>query len=207
MVELFGNDTFDKTKLLEKADTYLKYVKDQYRTHLEKNVKYERPPMIPEREWKDLILDAKERIERKKGNTLVDAKRRLSDTSKATKARQEKHGQHKLDFGGYMKLATQIGSEFNTASTEDDKRIAYQQGYIVVDERLQELSGQHKILVHPSRSNDNNAHEIGMQPANHETQPTHEGPDVHPNSGEHVVGGDQVEHDPNTQHQECDVPN
>ena len=76
MVEWFGNDTFDKTKLLEKAGTYLKYVRDQYRTHLEKNVKYERPPMIPEREWKDLILDAKERIERKKGNTPPDARRR-----------------------------------------------------------------------------------------------------------------------------------
>ncbi|GLJ23721.1 hypothetical protein SUGI_0449630 [Cryptomeria japonica] len=27
----------------------------------------------------------------------------------------------------------------------------------------------------------------------------------HQSSGEHVVGGDQVEHDPGTQHQECDV--
>lgn len=76
MVEWFGKDTFDKTKLLEKAGTYLKYVRDQYRTNLERNLKYEHPPMIPEREWKDLILDAKERIERKKGNTPVDARRR-----------------------------------------------------------------------------------------------------------------------------------
>lgn len=76
MVEWFGNDTFDKTKLLEKAGTYLKYVRDQYMTHLERNLKYEHHPMIPEREWKDLILDAKERIERKKGNTPLDARRR-----------------------------------------------------------------------------------------------------------------------------------
>ena len=76
MVEWFGNDTINKTRLLEKAGTYLKYVRDQYRTHLEKNVKYEHPPMIPEREWKDLILDAKERIERKKGNTPPNARRR-----------------------------------------------------------------------------------------------------------------------------------
>ncbi|XP_059069208.1 uncharacterized protein LOC131859463 isoform X2 [Cryptomeria japonica] len=125
MVEWFGNDTFDKTKLLEKVGTYLKYVRDQYRTHLERNLKYERPPMNPEREWKDLILDAKEKIERKKGHTPLDARRRLSDTSKATKARQEKHGQHKLGSGGYMKLAARIGSKFNRAPTEDDKRIAY----------------------------------------------------------------------------------
>ncbi|XP_057868689.1 uncharacterized protein LOC131075808 [Cryptomeria japonica] len=108
MVEWFENDTFDKTKLLDKGGTYLKYVRDQYRTHLKRNLKYERPPMIPEREWKDLILDAKERIERKKGNTPLDARRRLSDMSKATKARQEKHGQHKLGSGGYMKLVARI---------------------------------------------------------------------------------------------------
>lgn len=76
MVEWFGNDTFDKTKLLEKPGTYLKYVRDQYWTHLGKNVKYECPLMIPERKWKDLILDAKERIEMKKGNTPPYAKRR-----------------------------------------------------------------------------------------------------------------------------------
>lgn len=76
MVELFENDTFDKTKLLEKYGTYLKYVRDQYITYLVKNVKYERPPMILEREWKDLILDVKETIERKKGNTPPNTKRR-----------------------------------------------------------------------------------------------------------------------------------
>ncbi|GLJ48712.1 hypothetical protein SUGI_1027310 [Cryptomeria japonica] len=143
----------------------------------------------------DLILDAKERIERKKGNTPLDARRRLSDMSKATKARQEKHGQHKLDSGGYMKLVARIGSEFNRAPIEDDKRIAYQQGYSAVADRLRELSGH---TQHSSAS--------VTQPANYETPPAHEGPDVHPSSGEHVVGGEQVEHDLGTQPQERDVP-
>ncbi|GLJ31571.1 hypothetical protein SUGI_0633570 [Cryptomeria japonica] len=143
IVGLFGNDTFDKTKLLEKAGTYLK----------------------------------------------------LSDTSKETKARQEKHGQHKLGSGGYMKLAARIGSEFNRAPMEDDKRIGYQKGYIAVAERLQELSGQTRDSDASITTDDNRG-----------TEPVHEGPDVHPSSGEHVVGGDQVEHDPGRQHQECDVP-
>ncbi|XP_059073951.1 uncharacterized protein LOC131874540 [Cryptomeria japonica] len=108
MIRLFGNDTFDKIKVLEKEGTYLKYVRVQYMTHLDKNAKYERPPMIPKREWKDLILDVKERIERKKGNTPPDAKKRLSDMSKEIKARQEKHGQHKLGSRGYMKLVARI---------------------------------------------------------------------------------------------------
>ena len=33
---------------------------------------------------------------------------RLSDTSKVTKERLEKHGQHKLGQGGYQKLREQI---------------------------------------------------------------------------------------------------
>lgn len=34
------------------------------------------------------------------------------------------------------------GFEFNRVPTEDDKRIAYQQGYIAMAKWLQELSGQ-----------------------------------------------------------------
>ncbi|XP_057841424.2 uncharacterized protein LOC131051078 isoform X1 [Cryptomeria japonica] len=87
------------------------------------------------------------------------------------------------------------GSEFNRAPTEDDKRIAYQRGYTVVVDRLRELSG------HTQYSG-----AFVTQPANRETPPAHEGPDVHPNSREHVVSGDQVEHDLGTHHQERDVP-
>ena len=51
---------------LEKAESYkkkthLKYVQDQYRGHLQKNIRYEHPPMIPQREWKALLEDAKEK--------------------------------------------------------------------------------------------------------------------------------------------------
>ncbi|GLJ53903.1 hypothetical protein SUGI_1151440 [Cryptomeria japonica] len=148
-----------------------------------------------EKKLKDELTNHMERIERKKGNTPPDTRRRLSDTSKATKARQEKHGQHKLGSGGYMKLTTQIGSEFNRAPTEDDKRIGYQQGYIAVAERLLELSGQTQDSDASVTTHDNRG-----------TEPVHEGPDVHPSSGEHVVGGDQVEHDPGRQHQKRDVP-
>ena len=35
---------------------------------------------------------------------------RLPDTSKATKARLEKHGQHKLGLGGYSNLVARIVS-------------------------------------------------------------------------------------------------
>jgi hypothetical protein len=36
--------------------------------------------------------------------------RRLQDTSKATKERQEKHGQHKLGQGGYGRLKARVVS-------------------------------------------------------------------------------------------------
>ena len=66
LVVLFGDKTFNRTKVLQKAGTYLKYVRDQYRSHLEKNKKYEHPPMIPDREWKDLVSDGRVRLKRKK---------------------------------------------------------------------------------------------------------------------------------------------
>jgi len=39
--------------------------------------------------------------------------RRLQDTSKATKARQDKHGQHKLGQGGYGRLKARIVSAYS----------------------------------------------------------------------------------------------
>ena len=41
--------------------------RDQYRVHLERTPRYERPPMIPAREWKSLVEDGKERALRKQG--------------------------------------------------------------------------------------------------------------------------------------------
>jgi hypothetical protein len=62
LVGLFGEGSFNKSGVSSKAGAYLKYLWDQYRVHLQKNPKYEHPPMIPEREWKALQEDAKEKM-------------------------------------------------------------------------------------------------------------------------------------------------
>ena len=67
LVGMFDKDTFDTTKVLKKVVQHMKIVRDQYRVHLEKNPRYERPPMIPSREWKALVEDGKERDLRKVG--------------------------------------------------------------------------------------------------------------------------------------------
>ena len=67
MVGLFIKDTFDTSKVLQKVGKNMKIVRDQYRVHLEKNPRYECPPMIPRREWKSLVEDGKERTLRKQG--------------------------------------------------------------------------------------------------------------------------------------------
>ena len=67
LVGLFGKDTFDTSKVLQKAGKHLKIVRDQYRVHLENNPRYERPPMIPSMEWKALVEDGKEKGLRKSG--------------------------------------------------------------------------------------------------------------------------------------------
>ena len=65
LVSLFGKDTFDTSKVLQKAGKHLKIVQDQYRVHLEKNPRYECPPMIPSMEWKALVEYGKEKGPRK----------------------------------------------------------------------------------------------------------------------------------------------
>ena len=67
LVGLFGKYTFDTSKVLQKAGKHLKIVRDQYRVHLEKNPRYERPPMIPSMEWKSLVEYGKEKGLRKSG--------------------------------------------------------------------------------------------------------------------------------------------
>jgi hypothetical protein len=56
---LFGVDPFNKTLATAVAGQYLKYTRETYMKHLKQNDRYERPLMIPEREWKALIEDAK----------------------------------------------------------------------------------------------------------------------------------------------------
>ena len=67
LVSLFGKDTFDTSKVLQKARKHIKIVRDQYRVHLEKNPRYEHPPMIPSMEWKALVEDGKEKGLKKSG--------------------------------------------------------------------------------------------------------------------------------------------
>jgi hypothetical protein len=61
----FGNETFNQAEVLKKSDKHIKIVRDQYRTHIEKNARYEHPPMIPTMEWKALVDDGGERTLRK----------------------------------------------------------------------------------------------------------------------------------------------
>ena len=68
LVILFGKNTFDTSKVLQKVGKHLKIVRDQYRVHLENNLRYECPPMIPSMEWKALVEDGKEKGLRKSGN-------------------------------------------------------------------------------------------------------------------------------------------
>ena len=50
-------------------------MRDQYGVHLQKNPKYEHPPVIPEREWKALMEDAKDKTLRKERKTLPESVR------------------------------------------------------------------------------------------------------------------------------------
>ena len=65
LVVLFDNETFNRTMVLKKDGKHMKIFRDQYRVHLERNPRYEHPPMIPSREWKALFEDGKERALRK----------------------------------------------------------------------------------------------------------------------------------------------
>jgi hypothetical protein len=66
MVNLFGN-TFNKKVVTKLAGENLKYTRAQYRDKLQIDLKHERPPMVPEKEWKALIEDAKENLFKKQG--------------------------------------------------------------------------------------------------------------------------------------------
>ena len=74
LVSLFGKDTFDTSKVLHKAGEHLKIVRDQYRVHLEKNPRYEHPPIILSREWKSLVEDGNERDLRTEGKLSPDTR-------------------------------------------------------------------------------------------------------------------------------------
>jgi hypothetical protein len=63
------SDSFKKKYSTSKESTYLKYVIDQYMTQLVKNPKYDRSVIIPKREWKNVLEDAKDIALRHEGKT------------------------------------------------------------------------------------------------------------------------------------------
>ena len=74
----YGAETFNQKKVLEKAGQYLHYVWEGYRNNLAINPKYERPLMIPTREWKGLLDDAKEKAAKKAGKPVPESARRYA---------------------------------------------------------------------------------------------------------------------------------
>ena len=75
MVNLFG-DTFNIKGVTAAVSLNLKYVRSYYRDNLKINTKYEHPPMVPEKEWKEVMDDAKEKALRKQGKTRAIGSRR-----------------------------------------------------------------------------------------------------------------------------------
>ena len=67
MVGMYGRDTFNREEVLKEVGQHMNIVRDQFRVHLERNPRYERPPMILTKEWKFLGEDGKERALRKEG--------------------------------------------------------------------------------------------------------------------------------------------
>ena len=72
---LFGVDMFNTKAVTSASGEYLKYTRDVYRWSLARNPRYEHPPSIPEREWKEIIDDAKENILRKLGEQITGTPR------------------------------------------------------------------------------------------------------------------------------------
>jgi hypothetical protein len=64
----FGVDMFNKKAVTSATGQYLKYTRDVYRRILLGNPRYDRPHSIPEREWKVIIDDSKEKILKKSEN-------------------------------------------------------------------------------------------------------------------------------------------
>ena len=75
MVSFFG-DTFNRKGVTTAASLNLKYVGADYRDNLQINTKYECPSMVPKKEWKVLMDDAKEKALRKQGKTQPLGSRR-----------------------------------------------------------------------------------------------------------------------------------
>ena len=75
MDNLFG-DTFNKKGVTATTSLNLKYVREYYKDNLLNNTKYECPLMVPQKEWKALMDDAKEKALRKQGKNRPIGSRR-----------------------------------------------------------------------------------------------------------------------------------
>ena len=78
LVGFFGAETFNQKKVLEKAGQHLHYVQEGYQNNLAINPKYERPLMIPTREWKGLLDDAREKAVKIAGKPIPESTRRYA---------------------------------------------------------------------------------------------------------------------------------
>jgi hypothetical protein len=67
----FEVDTFNRTAVTSAIGQHLKYTRDTSRVHLKYKPRYEHPLVIPEREWKAIIDDAKEKKLRKEGKSPI----------------------------------------------------------------------------------------------------------------------------------------
>ena len=76
MVSLFG-ETFNKKGVTAAIGLNLKYGREDYRDNLQINHNNECPPMVPEKDCKVLIEDAKEKALRKQGKTKPIGSRRI----------------------------------------------------------------------------------------------------------------------------------
>ena len=56
---MFGSETFNREEVLKKVGQYINIVRDKFRVHIERDTRYENPPMILVREWKSLVEDGK----------------------------------------------------------------------------------------------------------------------------------------------------
>ena len=75
MVILFG-DNFNKKGVTATTNLNLKYARVDYRDNLQINTKNDHPPMVPQKDWKVLMDDAKENALRNQGKTRPIGSRR-----------------------------------------------------------------------------------------------------------------------------------
>ena len=75
MVSFFGG-TFNKKCVTTATGLNLKYSRENYRDNFQINPKYEHPPMVPNKEWKDLMDYAKDKdIEKTRKNLATRFKK------------------------------------------------------------------------------------------------------------------------------------